>query len=153
MNNENLNISLIDEERKYDDKFGPNLFPAVVVNNQTFRGQLEVEALFNGICSGFRNTPNYCKKYLATNDINRGDLLVMEDMDGNHSYMRVFRLVMFMMVIFAIVLFCYRRSAKRAMKVEMKQQVESAVNQYLALSNKDKEAGDRANQSEMQSKQ
>ena len=39
---------------------------------------------------------------------------------------------------------CYRRSAKRAMKAQLKQQVESAVNQYKALSTSDKEAEARA---------
>jgi hypothetical protein len=34
----------------------------------------------------------------------------------------------------------YRRHAKRQMKIELKSQVESAVNQYIALKNTDKEA-------------
>jgi hypothetical protein len=132
--------------------YGPNIFPAVVINNQTFRGQLEIEAVFNGICSGFLRTPKYCKKYLNTNDINKDDLILMIPAHGFYPYLRVLRIVVLMMVLFGFMLFCYRRSVKRAMKIEMKQQVESAVNQYLALSNKDKEAGDRAMRSEMYTK-
>ena len=55
-----LKISLIDSERTYYEKYGPNIFPAVVINNQTFRGQLEIEAVFYGICSGFFTVPMFC---------------------------------------------------------------------------------------------
>lgn len=48
-----LTNNMIDSEMEYYDKFGPQLFPSVVINNQTFRGQLEVEAVFNAICAGF----------------------------------------------------------------------------------------------------
>ena len=125
------------------------MLPAVVINNQTFRGQLEIEAVFNAICSGFHDTPQYCKKYLNTNDVNKEELLLMENLTEGHSLGRVIQLVLSILVLFIVVLYCYRRSAKRAMKSEMKTQVESAVNQYLALKNTDKEAGDRATQSEM----
>jgi hypothetical protein len=48
-----LSNTLIDHELSYFDSFGPKIFPAVVINNQTFRGQLEIEAVFNAICAGY----------------------------------------------------------------------------------------------------
>ena len=45
---------------KYFKKYGPPLFPGIVINNQTYRGQLEVEEVFNAICAGFHNPPIYC---------------------------------------------------------------------------------------------
>lgn len=135
---------------RYYDQYGPNLFPSVVINNQTYRGQLEVEEVFNAVCSGFYTVPRVCKKYLETNDINNSDLTLMAASTLRVGTGRAFKLVVLIMGGFCIFLYCYRRSAKRQMKKEMKTQVESAVNQYLALRNNDKEAGDRAMQSEMQ---
>jgi len=40
----------------------------VLVNNQTFRGQLEVEAVFNGVCAGFHDPPRICNRVLDEND-------------------------------------------------------------------------------------
>ena len=47
---------------------------------------------------------------------------------GIHTYMRVLKLVGVLMVVFGCMLVCYRRSAKRANTVEIKTQVEDAVN-------------------------
>jgi len=143
---------MIEDEMTYYDKYGPNLFPAVVINNQTFRGQLEIEAVFSAICSGFHDLPKYCKKFMGTDDINRDDLITLRGLEGFHSYRRVFRLIIVLILLSCCILFCYRRSAKRAQKVEIKEQIESAVNQYLALSNTDTEARGRAQMSELQSK-
>lgn len=125
-----LKIDLLDEEKDYFNKYGPSVYPGIVINNQTFRGQIEIEAVFNALCAGFWNTPSECQKYLNTNDINNIDLLLMrvKDDQTGHSSGFVVLLVLTMMVCFLIMLFFYRRSAKRQMKIELKQQVESAVN-------------------------
>lgn len=67
-------------------------------------------------------------RYLDTNDVNKDELLLMKVGMGHHTYFRVAKIVAALMVLFCLMLICYRRSAKRAMKAEMKQQVESAVN-------------------------
>jgi hypothetical protein len=67
---------LIDKEIKYFEKYGPQLFPAIVINNQTFRGQLEIEAVFNAICAGFYTQPHFCKKFLETNQVNSNALIL-----------------------------------------------------------------------------
>ena len=117
-----LKIDLIENERSYYDKYGPNVYPAVVINNQTFRGQLEIEAVFSGICSGFSLFPSFCNRYVATNDYNNDDLVLMTlSSTGIHNYLRVLSIVTAMMLFFCFMLLCYRRSAKRAMKVEVRQ--------------------------------
>jgi len=55
---------MIDNEIKYFNKYGPATFPGIVINNQTFRGQLEIEAVLNGICAGFNELPKMCNKYM-----------------------------------------------------------------------------------------
>ena len=108
-----------------------------------------MEAVYNAICAGFYTVPDYCKKYLNTNDINNPDLILMKSGNKRHSYLKTFFLCQIVMIIICAMMYCYRRSAKRNMQVQMKEQVESAVNQYLALRNVDKEAEGRASKSEM----
>ena len=45
--------SFIDTDVEYWAKYGSNLFPSIVINNSTYRGQLETNAVFNAICAGF----------------------------------------------------------------------------------------------------
>lgn len=52
--------SIIDEEIKYWKQFGTSVFPSVVINKKTYRGQLEPLSVFNAICAGFENPPNDC---------------------------------------------------------------------------------------------
>ena len=138
--------SLIEKEMKYLDMYGPAIFPSIVINNQTFRGQFEIESVFNAICAGFKDTPRYCRKYLMSNNFNDPDLILMNHRN-HHSYFKVFSICLFIVLTVFLMLCCYRRYAKREMKEQVNQQIESAVHQYLALSNADKEAGNRANRS------
>ena len=146
-NSPSLKNSLIDKEVEYEEKYGTSLFPAVVINNQTFRGQLEREAVFNAICSGFETIPDYCKRYIQYN-LNNPDLLFMEE--EGHSKGTVALICSLIMFVVLIILCLYRRYAKRQMKEQMHTQIEQAVSQYLALSNKDTEAGDRAGRSQQE---
>lgn len=109
--------TLIEEAKAYQAKYQPTVFPGIVINNQTFRGQLEVEAVFNAICAGFETPPRMCSKYLNTNDVNNPDLLFMRE--RRHSYGRVFALCLGIIFAVIIILCCYRRHAKRQMKQEM----------------------------------
>jgi len=113
--------NMIDHEMEYYEKYGPQLYPALVINNQTFRGQLEVEAVFNAICAGFYTEPDYCKKYLETNDINNIDLILMHNTHRKHGFLKVFVVCFSIMSVIGCMLFCYRRSAKRNMQKQMKE--------------------------------
>lgn len=128
---------------QYYDRYGSKLYPAIVINNQTFRGQLEVEAVMNAICAGFADPPKMCRRVLEDN--NSEDAVLIFDFDEDYVPMHhVFGVIMFTMLVVTCVLCLYRRHAKRQMKSQIDNQIEDAVNQYLALSNKDTEAGDRA---------
>lgn len=63
------NNSMIDNDIKYWSKFGSSLFPSIVINNQTFRGQIETQSVMNAICAGFHDPPKVCKRLLHTKDI------------------------------------------------------------------------------------
>jgi hypothetical protein len=58
---------MIDEEIDYWRQYGTGIYPSVVINNRTYRGQLESLALFNALCSGFSAPPGMCANLLGSN--------------------------------------------------------------------------------------
>ena len=54
--------TLIEKEMRYFEKYGQRyIFPSVTINNMTYRGQLEIEAVMNAICAGFKKAPGVCQ--------------------------------------------------------------------------------------------
>lgn len=45
---------------------GSHLYPSVVVNNITFRGQLNPYNVFEAICAGYKDTPIECVSFLMS---------------------------------------------------------------------------------------
>ena len=43
--------------------FGTYLYPSIVINNRTYRGQLDKEAVANALCAGFETAPKECKGF------------------------------------------------------------------------------------------
>ena len=93
----------------------------------------------NGICAGFADAPTMCRRLLESNN-NEDGILIFDFDDDLVPVHHVFGVVLFTMLTVICVLCLYRRSAKRQMKSQINVQIEDAVNQYLALSNKDTEA-------------
>lgn len=134
------NNKLIDEEIKYWREFGTNIYPSVVINKKTFRGQIEPLAVFNAICSAFRYPPDQCLKTLHKEPLKsmKEALADVEEAfkdEGNGISQRsVIWLFVVLVVINVVIVYLCRRKAKLDMQNEMNTQVESAVSQYFALS-------------------
>lgn len=41
-------------------KYGTHLYPSLVINDVTFRGQLNPDNVFEAICAGFDDVPDGC---------------------------------------------------------------------------------------------
>jgi len=115
---------VLESERQYWNNYGANFYPSIVINNRTYRGVFEPEAVFEAVCAGFKNLPSQCKK-----GINGG---------GGISVAVVVYIAIGMILFNLLLLYCYRRVSKREMKDDVKMQVNSAVSQYFALSQGDK---------------
>ena len=119
---------IIDEEIEYWKTYGSGIYPSLVINNRTYRGQLESLAVFNALCAGFENSPSICQgtlgaytpDFLPSQDGIRGNVIV--------------GIVIALILLNVIIVYCYRRYSKREMQSEMQMQIESAVSQYFALS-------------------
>jgi len=54
----------IDKEISYWKEYGTNIYPSIVINQKTYRGQIEPLSVFNAICAGFTQPPDQCLKTL-----------------------------------------------------------------------------------------
>jgi hypothetical protein len=101
---------MIEEEIDYWKTYGTGIYPSLVINNRTFRGQLESLAAFNAICAGFEVAPSICSATLGSNTpdfLDRGD--------GIKANVIVLIVLMLILINFIIV-YCYRRHSKREMQ-------------------------------------
>ena len=119
---------MIDEEIDYWRTYGAGIYPALVINNRTYRGQLESLAVFNALCAGFANPPAMCQATLSSYS---PDFLPGDEGIGGGVIVAI---ILVLALLNVIIVYCYRRYAKREMQNEMQMQIESAVSQYFALS-------------------
>ena len=131
--NANTNNTIIDEEIHYWQKYGSGIYPAIVINNRTYRGQLEALAVFNGLCAGFKNPPAQCAAILGAGTPDFVPIEAVDGIKGGVIVAIVFGLIFLNMII----VYCYRRYSRREMQSEMQVQIESAVSQYFALTQRD----------------
>ena len=47
------------------NRYGSHLFPSVVLNNVTFRGQVNADSVFEAACSIPETLPGGCERYLT----------------------------------------------------------------------------------------
>ena len=120
---------IIDQEIDYWKTYGAGIYPALVINNRTYRGQLETLAVFNAICAGFANPPAFCS---STLNAYQPDFLAAQEEGIKGSV--IVGIVIILVILNIIIVYCYRRYSKREMQNEMQMQIESAVSQYFALS-------------------
>lgn len=117
--NINTTNSMIDEDIAYWKLYGSGMFPSIVINNSTYRGQIETQAVMNAICAGFADPPKMCKRLLEDanieNDIGEGVLYF----DNGYKAHHVVGLAFLYIVVIIFGLLCYRRYAKRKMKETM----------------------------------
>ena len=126
--------SFIDEEIAYWKEYGTNIYPSIVINKKTYRGQIEPLSVFNAVCAGFTDPPDQCLKTL-----HKEKTLVSQTMvDGDSiSVGLIVGIVVALILVNVVIVYCCRRKAKRDMNNEMQMQIESAVSQYFALTQKD----------------
>ena len=122
--NKYLDKDVVDWKEK-----GPHFFPALVINNVTYRGFLNPEHVFDALCKGFKDAPQEWK------DASAG---------GSDSYrgisMKTLLAIIWIVLVcnFALLL-CYRRYQQKEMSREIKMSANAAVSQYFAVANFDRD--------------
>ena len=108
--------TMIDKEISYWREYGTNIYPSIVINGKTYRGQIEPMSVFNAICSGFTNPPDQCLKTLHLERTVKQTKVVDGDSISVGSIVLIVGALILVNVV--IVYFC-RRKAKRDMNNEM----------------------------------
>lgn len=116
----------LESEAEFWLSYGHSYYPAVVINDKVYRGDMEVSALKTGICAGYYSgtEPDFCKKTHKEES---------EVTEGYSVSTVVIALVLFFGLLLALLL-GYRYYARKELHNDMRVQVNSAVNQYFALS-------------------
>lgn len=88
--------TFLESERTYWNNYGANFYPSIVINNRTYRGVFEPQAIFEAICAGFKKQPNVCN---------------MKDIrEGSGVSTKTVLIIVISLILFNIVLLlCYRR--------------------------------------------
>lgn len=121
--------TLFKYERDRWQDYGVAFYPSLMINNQTYRGDLEAQPVFQALCAGFVEPQEECRWDYGQDDEESED--TDEDGIGTGSLLLILSLCFAMM---AVVLIVYRMWLKKEMKNDMRNQVNTAVSQYFALS-------------------
>jgi len=116
---------LLRKQRKAWNEIRLAFYPAITINNMTYRGDLESEAVFSAICAGFEY--DFRPKVCIPNN----------DDDNSESFMSTGTVVLIVLLCFggvAVILLAYSWWIRREYKDEMRRQLSDAVHQYIALS-------------------
>lgn len=108
--------AMIDEDIELWKEYGTGKYPAVVINQVTFRGQIESTNVFEAICAGFKTMPKYCADTLHKIRKNSGPY---ENMPDGIQPITLVLIVVTLVLLNCVLVYCYRRYTKREMKKEM----------------------------------
>jgi hypothetical protein len=86
---------------------GTHLYPGVVINGETFRGQVNPDNILEAVCESFTDMPRYCKTWLKKEGI------VVEDGISNFAL----GLIIFgLLVVNLIIVIAYRAYLNKEIK-------------------------------------
>jgi hypothetical protein len=120
------------------NNLGSHLYPSVVINNITFRGQLNPYNVFEAICAGYKDTPHECTNFLLEEGmdpkLNQEMFDIQQAKINGVKQTTFFGILALLVVVNIILVLAYRKCLQKEIQDDMKIQVSSAVSQYVALS-------------------
>lgn len=119
---------LLDTERKFLKERGVFFYPSIIVNGIAYRGDLEPDEVLKMVCAGFNKQPEYCVEYFSQDEGGTVKKTI------GVSAGTVLLIMFFAIVAFLAVLLVYRWWIRKDMKQKMRNEVNMAINQYIALS-------------------
>lgn len=108
--------SIIDAEIEYWREFGTNIYPSIVINKKTYRGQIEPLSVFNALCASFQDPPQVCLKTLHREpQVSAQGFFDMTEEEEMVTAGEIVVLVIGLIVLNILVVYCCRRRARRDM--------------------------------------
>jgi PA domain len=102
-------------------------YPSIIINDQLYRGDLEVDAVLDGLCAGysFGTEPQICKDLHPPNQ--------QENERNKTSSVLIILFCIVCIVLVIGILIVYKMIVKKDLSSDMKVQVNNAVSQYFQL--------------------
>lgn len=121
---------ILKKERDAFVKAKVPFWPAIIINHQTYRGNMEdMESVFDAICSGFDEEPRICETYYNP---------ITPSMGANYTWVAI--IIILLLVGFFIIMIClYKRMIRKELTVQMETQISTIVAQYYSMPNEKKE--------------
>jgi hypothetical protein len=104
------------------EEFGSHLYPSAVINDQTFRGQLNTYNLYEALCASMDEKSPQCERWL-----NRKGIELDKTPRGGVDSTTLRIIVLLLVILNLALVFFYRRCLNKELEDDMKMQVSSAV--------------------------
>jgi len=95
--------------------FGSGYYPSVVINNRTFRGDLNSDSVFMAICAGFAKQPSVC----GTNLLDPNPVIMISSDEGISGNVLI-AVVVLLVFVNVILIILYRRCTNKDIQDDMK---------------------------------
>lgn len=115
---------MLKREKKLLQNSGIVYYPSIIINNVTYRGDLEADAVLKAICASYQNMPTVCSQLFP---------FPSHQKKSKVSIVTIFLITSLTFLLLITVLFLYKRWIKKELNSEMRYQVNAAVSQYIAL--------------------
>lgn len=99
-------------------EYGSAYWPAVIINDRTYRGDLVPDNVLNAICATFTDEPDYCIEFEESIGY-----VTPKGITGNV----LIGIVILLVLVNIILIFIYRKCSNKEMNEDMQLQVNSAV--------------------------
>ena len=123
--------SILREQFATWKSFGMPLHPLIIINDQVYRGDLEIEEVKVALCAGFEDPPPFCRPPMQP--------VVQEDEEDessggiNTTWLIILCVSLTVIVTLVLVVVCWRFWMKKDMETDMRGQVDLAVGQFFEL--------------------
>jgi len=115
-NREKISVknSIIEKEIALWLDIGAQIYPSVVINKKTYRGQIEPLAVFNALCAGFKEPPQQCLKTLHREPASSIKAAIEANTTSdNATIAEIVIIAVFIVLLNVLVVYCCRRRARR----------------------------------------
>lgn len=88
--------------------FGTGYYPSVIINNRTFRGDLNPVSVLRAVCSGFSRSPSACKNLDDPSTV----IVISSDNEGISGNVLI-AVVILLVFVNVILIVLYRRCTNK----------------------------------------
>ena len=122
---------ILKENAKLWKDYGSLFWPAITINQVTYRGTITPENVLQDLCANLKEKPEVCVNFYKREHIVYQDEVV-EGPDTISAELLIF-VVLILVGVNVVLILLYRRCVKKEMEDTMGYRVSNAVSQYISV--------------------